>query len=175
MRMLITLSGCSLSGCEQLVRCPPHIAGKTRSCDDGCPSHSRCVRWYSTGNFWSLLCQLCDAGWAICPGVQCHKYYFTEASYQLVVLSFTWSTSLKSANPLDAFDQTICEVIGRLVPTTVLRSISGDKLQCRSSGSICDCSCWDPEGLWCCKGVTYWTHQEYSEALHLFTWVVGEA
>ena len=34
---------------------------------------------------------------------------------------------MKSADPLDAFDQAIGNVIGRLVPTTVLYSRSGDK------------------------------------------------
>ena len=33
----------------------------------------------------------------------------------------------EAADPLDAFDRSVGEVIGRLVPTTVLRSISGDK------------------------------------------------
>ena len=32
------------------------------------------------------------------------------------VRNFTWSTILKSADPLDAFDRAIGEVIGRLVP-----------------------------------------------------------
>ena len=43
------------------------------------------------------------------------------------VRSFTRSTILKSADPLDGFDRAIGEVIGRLVPTTVLSSKSGDK------------------------------------------------
>ena len=43
------------------------------------------------------------------------------------VRSFTWSTILKTADPLGALDRAIGEVIGRLVPTTVLRSRSGDK------------------------------------------------
>ena len=34
---------------------------------------------------------------------------------------------LKSADPLVAFDRAIGEVIGRYIPTTVLRSRSGDK------------------------------------------------
>ena len=38
--------------------------------------------------------------------------------------SFAWSSILKSADPLDAFDRAIGEVIGRLVPTTVLHSRS---------------------------------------------------
>ena len=44
-----------------------------------------------------------------------------------VVRSFTWSTILKSTDPLDEFDRAIGVVIGRLVPTTVLRSRSRDK------------------------------------------------
>ena len=40
---------------------------------------------------------------------------------------FTWSTILKSAATLVAFDRAIGEVIGRYDPTTVLCSISGDK------------------------------------------------
>ena len=43
------------------------------------------------------------------------------------VRSFTCSTILKSADPLNAFDRTIDEAICSLVPTTVLRSRSGDK------------------------------------------------
>ena len=43
------------------------------------------------------------------------------------VRSFTWSTILKSADPLDVFDRAIGEVIGRLIPTAVLRRRSGDK------------------------------------------------
>ena len=42
------------------------------------------------------------------------------------VRSFTWSTILKSADPLVAFDRAIGEVIGRYAPTTVLHR-SGDK------------------------------------------------
>ena len=34
---------------------------------------------------------------------------------------------MKSADPLDAFDQANGEIIGRLVPTTVLHSRSEDK------------------------------------------------
>ena len=40
--------------------------------------------------------------------------------------SFTWSTILKPADPLDVFERAIGEVIGWLVPTTVLHSISWD-------------------------------------------------
>ena len=47
------------------------------------------------------------------------------------VRNFTWS--LKSADALVAFDRAIAEVIGRYVPTTVLRSRSGDKQWCDAS------------------------------------------
>ena len=43
------------------------------------------------------------------------------------VRSFSWSTILKSADPLVAFDRATGEVIGRYVPTTVLSSRSGHK------------------------------------------------
>ena len=43
------------------------------------------------------------------------------------VRNFTRSTILNSDEPLDSFDRAIGEVIGRLLPTTVLRSRSGDK------------------------------------------------
>ena len=49
----------NLSGCEKLVHCPTHISSNRLDhvmTDAGCPWHSRCVRWYFTGNFWSLLC-----------------------------------------------------------------------------------------------------------------------
>ena len=65
-------------------------------------------------------------------GVQCQTYCHSETNtnwdnIRSAVRSFTRSTILKSADPLDAFDLAIGEVIGRLVPTTVWRSISGDK------------------------------------------------
>ena len=47
-------------------------------------------------------------------------------SVRSAVRSFKWST-VKSADPLDAFDRAICEVIGRYVYTTVLSSRSGEK------------------------------------------------
>ena len=52
--------------------------------------------------------------------MQYQKYCLSEASYQLgqccAVRRLTCSTTLKSADPLDAFDRAIGEVIGRLVP-----------------------------------------------------------
>ena len=48
-------------------------------------------------------------------------------SVRSAVRSFTWSTILKSADPLVAFDRAIGEVIGRYVSTAVLCSRSGEK------------------------------------------------
>ena len=45
--------------------------------------------------------------------------------------------------------------------------------QCGSFGSNCACSGWGTKGLLCCMGVVWWTHQEFSKTLHLFTKVVG--
>ena len=55
------------------------------------------------------------------------KHHTNWDNVRCAVRNFTWSTILKSADTLDAYDRTIGEVIGRLVPTTVLRSRSGDK------------------------------------------------
>ena len=75
MQMLITLSGCSqslllidmgvmlltfiMSGCEQLVRGPTHIAGNGLDLVVTDVPDSRCGRWYSTRHLRSQLCQLC--------------------------------------------------------------------------------------------------------------------
>ena len=48
-------------------------------------------------------------------------------SVHSAVRSFTWSTILKSVDPLVTFDRAIGVVIGWYVPTTVLRSRSGNK------------------------------------------------
>ena len=65
------------------------------------------------------------------------KHRNNRDSVHGAVRSFAWSTILKSANPLVAFDRAICQVIGKYVPTTVLRSRSEDKhwfdASCRSA------------------------------------------
>ena len=43
------------------------------------------------------------------------------------VENFIWITILKSADPLEAFERAISEVVGRFVSTTILRSRFGDK------------------------------------------------
>ena len=55
------------------------------------------------------------------------KHHTNRDSVPGAVMSFKWSTILESADPLVAFDRAIGEVIGRHVPTTVLRSRSGAK------------------------------------------------
>ena len=55
-------------------------------------------------------------------------------SVHSAVKSCTGGTILKSADPFDPFDRAICEVVGRLVPTTVFRSRSEDKLWFDASG-----------------------------------------
>ena len=55
------------------------------------------------------------------------KHHTNWDSVRSAAKSFIWSSILKSADPLEAFDQAIGEVIGWLFPTIVLRSRSGDK------------------------------------------------
>ena len=47
------------------------------------------------------------------------KHHTNFDNVRCAVRSFTWSTILKSANPLDVFDRAISKVIGRLVPIAV--------------------------------------------------------
>ena len=94
-----------------------------------------------------MLCQLFASCRVNCIGVQCKKYCLSEASYQLrhvrcAFRSFTWSTNLRSAYPLDMFDRVIGGIIGRLVHSTVLSSRSGVK-------QWCDASCRGAYRAWC--------------------------
>ena len=130
---LDSLEFCNLSVCEQLAGCRTHIAGNrldlvltyipdledvfvgtpmgtSNHCFVGCVL--RVEQSVSEYNIRSTVFLKHRTNW---DNVRC------------AVRSFTWSTILKSADPLDAFDRVIDEVIGRLVPTTVLRSTSGDK------------------------------------------------
>ena len=49
----------NLSGCEQLVRCSTHIAGNRLDLVMSDAPDIVDVRWYSTGHFSALRCQLC--------------------------------------------------------------------------------------------------------------------
>ena len=55
------------------------------------------------------------------------KHRSNSENVRCAVISFSWSTILKSADILAVFDRAIGEVIGGLVPITVLGSRSGDK------------------------------------------------
>ena len=75
------------------------------------------------------ITQLCASWRAVRAGVQCQKYCLFKASYQLEQCQ-QCSEELcmhHHFNPLVAFVWAIGEVIGRYVPTTVLRSRSVDK------------------------------------------------
>ena len=147
--MVITLSGwsqsptdrhwrddhdfCNLSGCEQLVSGPTHIASNrldlvmtdaldivdvvvstTLGISDHC-FISRVLRVEQSVpeyNVRSTVILKNRTNWD---------------SVRSAVRSFTWNTIFKSADPLAAFDRVIGEVIGRYVPTIVLSSRSGDK------------------------------------------------
>ena len=47
------------------------------------------------------------------------KYHTNWDIVHCAVRSFTWSTILKPADPLDAFDRAIGEIIGWIVPTNL--------------------------------------------------------
>ena len=127
------LDFCNLSRCEQLVRCPTHIAGSrldlvmTDAYDIvdvfvGTPQ--------GTSGHGFVSCELRVEQSA--PKYNVISTVFLKHRTNLgnvgcAVMSSTWNTILKSADPLDAFDRAIGVVIGRLVPTTVLHSRSEDK------------------------------------------------
>ena len=153
----------NLSGCEQWVRCPTHIAGNgldllltdapdILDASDGTP--------LGTSDHCFVSCELRVKQSVPNYDVRSSVFLQYRTNWDIVscaVLSFTWSTILRSAVSINAFNRDIGEVIGRLVPTIVLRSISEDKqwfdascrraldaklsTQCESLGSICACSC----------------------------------
>ena len=105
---------------------------QTQSCDDGCPWHSRC--------FFGTPLRTWDHCFVSCvlrveqsePEYNVRSIIFLKHhTYWDNVLcagrSYTWSTILRSANPLDAFNWAIGEVLDRIVPTTVLHCWSGDE------------------------------------------------
>ena len=132
---------CNLSGCEQLVRCPTHIAGNRfdlvmTDVTDIVDVFVCTPMGTSDHCFVSCVLRVEQS----VPeynirGTVFLKHHTDWENVCCEVRSFTWSTILKSADPLDAFDRPICEVVGRLVPTTVLGIRSGDK-------QWFDASCW---------------------------------
>ena len=119
---------CHLSGCEQLVRCPAHIADNRL---DLVMTDVPDVVDVFVGTPLSTSVS-CFVSCFTVSREQCQKYCFLKHrtnwdSVRSAVRSFTWSTILKSADPLVALDLAIGEVICRYVPSIVLRSRSGDK------------------------------------------------
>ena len=55
------------------------------------------------------------------------KHHANWDSFRSAARSFTWNTIFKSADPLVALDRAIGQVLGRYVPSTVLRNRSRDK------------------------------------------------
>ena len=127
------LDFCNLSVCEQLVRCPTHIAGNRL--DIVMTDVSEIVDVFvgtplGTSDHCFGSCVL-----RVEQSVPEHnigstvflKHRTNWDNVTSALTNFTWSTILKSADPLHSFDRAIGEVICRLVPTTVLRGRSGDK------------------------------------------------
>ena len=149
MRMLITRSGWSrslqligtgvmlliftMSRCEELVCCPTHIAGNRLDLvmTDGPDTVDVFVGTpFGTSDHCFVSCVF-NVEESV-PKYKCQKCSLSEASYKLdsvrsAIRNFTWSTILKSADPLGAFNRAICEDIGRYVLTTVLCTRSGDE------------------------------------------------
>ena len=127
------LDFCNLSGCGHLVSCLTHIAGNRlvlvmTDVPDildvfvGIPLRS------SNHCFVSCVLRVEQSvpEYNIRSTVVL-KHRTTWDNVLCAIRSIIWSTIMKSSDPLDAFDRGIGEIIGRLVPTTVLRSRSGDK------------------------------------------------
>ena len=119
---------CNLSSCEQLVRCPTHIAGNR--VDIVMTDVPDIVDVFvdtplGTSDHCFVSCVLLVEQYVPEYNIRCTIFLQHRTNCDNVrcaVRSFTWSTILTSTDPLDAFDQAIGEVIGRLVPTTVFRS-----------------------------------------------------
>ena len=119
---------------ELFVHCPTHIAGNRldlviRDAPDIVDVFVGTA--LGTSDLCFVSCVLCVEQSVPEYNVRSTVFLKHHTNWDIVccaVTSFTWITILKSADPLDAFDQAISEVIGRRFPTTVLRSRSGDKL-----------------------------------------------
>ena len=127
------LDFCNLPGFGQLVHCPTHIVGNrldlvmmfapdTVDVFAGTPLRT------SDHCFVSCVLRVEQS----VPKLNVRNTVFLKHRTNwdnvcCAVRSFTWSTILMSADPLDALDRANGEIIGRFVPSTVLHSRSGDK------------------------------------------------
>ena len=127
------LDFCDLSDCEQLVRSPTHIAGnRLNLAMTDVPDRVDVVvsTPLGTSDHCFVSCALRVEQSVPEYNIRSSIFLKHRTNWNCVcsaVRSFTWSTILKSADPLASFDRAIGEVIGRHVPTTVLQSRSGDK------------------------------------------------
>ena len=127
------LEFCNLSGCAHLIHCPTNIVGNRldlvmTDVPDvvdvffGTPLQGTSDHFFVSCVLWveqSVPNNIRNTYFL--------KHHTNWDNVRCAVRSCTWYTILKSADPLDAFDRAIGEIIGRLVPTTVLRSTSEDK------------------------------------------------
>ena len=104
------LDFCNLAGCEQLVHCPTHIAGNRFNlvmidvCDIvdmfvGTPLGTSDHCFVSSGLLVEQSVPECSIRSTVFL-----KHHSNLDNVCCIVRSFTWSTILKSADPLDAFD-----------------------------------------------------------------------
>ena len=124
---------CDLSACEQLVCCPTHIArNRLDLVMTDVPDRVDVFVGTPLGTSdHCFICRVLRVEQSVpeynIRSTVFHKHRTNWDNVRCVVRNFTLSTILKSADPLDAFDLVIGEVIGRLVPTTVWCSRSRDK------------------------------------------------
>ena len=124
------LDFCNLSGCEQLVSSPTYIAGNRL---DLVMTDVPDIVYVVVGTPFGIS----DRCFVSCvlrvkqsvPVYNVRSTVFLKHrtncdSVLSAVRSFTWSSILKSADSLVAFNRASGEVIGRYVPTTIFRSIS---------------------------------------------------
>ena len=119
------LNFCNLTGCEQLVRCPTHIAGNRLDLVmTDAPDKADVLVGTPLGTsdhcFVSCVLRVEQS----VPEYNVRSTVFLKHrtnwdNVRCAVMSFSWSSILKSADPLDVFDRVIGEVIGRFVSTTV--------------------------------------------------------
>ena len=128
------LEFCNLSGCEQLVLCTTHIADNrlNRVMADATDIYIDVFvdTPLENSNHCIASCVLCDEQSVPEYNVRSAVFRKHRTNWDIVrgaAKSFTRISILKSANPLDAPDRAIGEVIRRFVPTMVLHSRSGNK------------------------------------------------